>query len=104
MSDRTSLDRRSFLRASGARTAGLATAVAFGSPLLSSALRAAGQNKDNPGQDQKQADGRFNLTKEDVQILVAAEIAEALAVTTYTGIINSAFFTRLADDDQGYLQ
>lgn len=45
------------------------------------------------------------LTKGDVEILVAAEIAEALAVTTYTNIINTApFFMRLASDDQGYLK
>lgn len=45
------------------------------------------------------------VTKGDVNILVAAEIAEALAVTTYTNIINTApFFGRLAEDDQGYLK
>jgi ferritin-like protein len=45
------------------------------------------------------------LTRRDIDILVAAEIAEALAVTTYTNIINaSPFFTRLAEDDQGYLK
>ena len=45
------------------------------------------------------------LTKGDRDILIAAEIAEALAVTTYTNIIETApFFTRLADDDQGYLR
>jgi hypothetical protein len=44
------------------------------------------------------------LQPHDVNILVAAQIAEALAVTTYTNIINtSPFFTRLPDDDQGYL-
>lgn len=44
-------------------------------------------------------------TKDDIEILVAAEIAEALAVTTYTNIIDVApFFLRLADDDQGYLK
>ncbi len=43
--------------------------------------------------------------KVDRQILIAAEIAEALAVTTYSNIINIApFFTRLQSDDQGYLQ
>jgi ferritin-like protein len=42
--------------------------------------------------------------KRDRDILIAAEIAEALAVTTYTNIINIApFFTRLESDDQGYL-
>ena len=45
------------------------------------------------------------LSKGDRNILIAAEIAEALAVTTYTGIIRRApFFTRLASDDQGYLK
>jgi hypothetical protein len=45
------------------------------------------------------------ITSGDVEILVAAEIAEALAVTTYTNIINKApFFARLASDDQGYLK
>lgn len=40
----------------------------------------------------------------DVEVLIAAEIAEALAVTTYSNIINIApFFTRLESDDQGYL-
>jgi hypothetical protein len=48
---------------------------------------------------------RHGLTSGDRQILIAAEIAEALAVTTYSNIINQApFFTRLAADDQGYLQ
>ena len=43
------------------------------------------------------------LKKGDRDILIAAEIAEALAVTTYTNIINTAsFFTRLESDDQGY--
>jgi len=41
----------------------------------------------------------------DVAILGAAQIAEALAVTTYTNIINRApFFRHLPDDDQGYLK
>jgi hypothetical protein len=41
----------------------------------------------------------------DKAILIAAEIAEALAVTTYTNIINMApFFPNIPDDDQGYLQ
>jgi hypothetical protein len=45
------------------------------------------------------------LTKGDLAIVGAAEIAEALAVTTYTNIIDTApFFTRLASDDQGYLE
>jgi hypothetical protein len=45
------------------------------------------------------------VTRRDLEILGAAQIAEALAVTTYTNIINQApFFTHLAGDDQGYLQ
>lgn len=104
MSDRKSVDRRSFLRATAASTLGVASFAALNRPLVEPILLAAGQNKDNPGQDKKQADGKLKLTKEDTAILVAAEIAEALAVTTYTGIINSAFFTRLEEDDQGYLQ
>lgn len=54
-----------------------------------------------------QQDGRqgLGLTLGDRQILIAAEIAEALAVTTYSNIINVApFFANLASDDQGYLQ
>jgi hypothetical protein len=44
------------------------------------------------------------VTTGDVAILGAAQIAEALAVTTYTNIINVApFFKRLPSDDQGYL-
>src|SRR5579859_194499 len=43
--------------------------------------------------------------KRDLAIIGAAEIAEALAVTTYTNIIDNApFFSRLASDDQGYLR
>jgi hypothetical protein len=45
------------------------------------------------------------VTKGDLAILGAAQIAEALAVTTYTNIINTApFFSRIASDDQGYLK
>jgi Ferritin-like domain len=45
------------------------------------------------------------VTKGDLAIIGAAQIAEALAVTTYTNIIDAApFFARLASDDQGYLK
>ncbi len=45
------------------------------------------------------------VTKGDLAIIGAAQIAEALAVTTYSNIINTAtFFSRLASDDQGYLK
>jgi hypothetical protein len=44
------------------------------------------------------------LCDEDKKIIVAAEIAEALAVTTYTNIINtSPFFGGLSINDQLYL-
>jgi hypothetical protein len=43
-------------------------------------------------------------TKGDLEILEAAQIAEALAVTTYMNIINTApFFKNIPSDDQGYL-
>jgi hypothetical protein len=103
MSDRSIVDRRSFLRATGASTVGLASLAALGSgPLLAKA--AATQGKDEK-QDRDRDDKKDKPTKGDIKILVAAEIAEALAVTTYTNIINAApFFTRLASDDQGYLE
>jgi hypothetical protein len=45
------------------------------------------------------------LSHGDRAILGAAQVAEALAVTTYTNIINTApFFKNLAADDQGYLK
>ena len=45
------------------------------------------------------------MTSGDVAIVGAAQIAEALAVTTYTNIIDKApFFKRLPEDDQGYLR
>lgn len=48
---------------------------------------------------------KSGVTKGDLAILGAAQIAEALAVTTYTNIINtSPFFTRIPSDDQGYLK
>ncbi len=44
-------------------------------------------------------------TSGDVAIVQAAQIAEALAVTTYTNIIDKApFFRHLHSDDQGYLK
>jgi len=48
---------------------------------------------------------RSGPTAGDVAIVEAAQIAEALAVTTYTNIIHNApFFKRLESDDQGYLK
>ena len=45
------------------------------------------------------------LTAGDVAILGAAEFAEALAVTTYSNIVDTApFFKHLESDDQGYIR
>jgi hypothetical protein len=75
--------RGSLMRSAGATGAGLA----LGGLLRATPARASG------------------VTKGDIDILVAAEIAEALAVTTYTNIIDHApFFRHLAADDQGYLR
>jgi hypothetical protein len=79
----TGTDRRAFLGRAGVAAAGVA---AFGAlPAIAKA----------------DAGG---ITPGDVEILVAAEIAEALAVTTYTNITASAFFANLASDDQGYIE
>jgi hypothetical protein len=89
-------DRRQFMRQAIATGATVVGAAVVGDTLL-----AGGHDHDRDDHDRDDHDG---LTKEDIRILVAAEIAEALAVTTYTNIIRVApFFTRLQDDDQGYL-
>ena len=82
-------DRRQFLTRAAATGAGAVAAPAALEALMPSFAEAR----------------RSGITKGDRNILIAAEIAEALAVTTYTNIINTApFFTRLAADDQGYLR
>jgi hypothetical protein len=93
------LSRRSFFKrgtmvvAAIAAAGGVATLI---STLANQALAA------GVGQDAKSKhDG---LTKGDRNILIAAEIAEALAVTTYSNIIESSpFFKNIPNDDQGYL-
>lgn len=88
------LDRRSFLKR--ASIVGASSILGFGA-LLSRASA-------DDGQEDTAGHPPHHLKKRDNDILVAAEIAEALAVTTYTNIINAApFFGRLASDDQGYL-
>lgn len=87
------VDRRAFLKR--ASVAGAAS-LAFGGLLK---IASAQEKQEDSDHD------RDDLRKSDRDILIAAEIAEALAVTTYSNIINVApFFTRLASDDQGYLQ
>ena len=55
--------------------------------------------------DENRASTAAGITTGDKKILIAAEIAEALAVTTYTHIVAQApFFGRLPEDDQGYLK
>ena len=82
-------DRREFLSRTAVTGAGvLAGASAFEALLPSFAAAKKG-----------------GVTKGDLAILGAAQIAEALAVTTYTNIIDrSPFFRRLESDDQGYLK
>ena len=82
-------DRRQFLGRAAAAGAGvLVSGGAFGALAPSFAEAKKGGGK-----------------KRDLEILGAAQIAEALAVTTYTNIINTApFFSHLASDDQGYLR
>jgi hypothetical protein len=88
--------RRLFLhQASIAGVVGLGGLFSLASPAATGA---------NPRSHDNDDDDREDPKKRDQNILIAAEIAEALAVTTYTHIINTApFFTRLPADDQGYL-
>jgi hypothetical protein len=82
-------DRRTFLKGAALTAAlgGIATAQA--------------QFREEPLNFKEEHD---HLNKGDRAILVAAEIAEALAVTTYTNIINnSPFFKQIPGDDQDYL-
>lgn len=81
-------DRRQFLRRGAAAGAGVVAGMS-GVGMLAPAFAAAKSG---------------GVTSGDVAIVAAAQIAEALAVTTYTNIIERApFFKRLAHDDQGYL-
>ena len=90
------LSRRSFLKT--ASFAGATSLAALGG--LATVAHAAPRDQDP---DTMKAE-KEHLKKEDRDILVAAEIAEALAVTTYTNIINiSPFFQQIPSDDQGYL-
>ncbi|MGB6194066.1 MAG: ferritin-like domain-containing protein [Terracidiphilus sp.] len=89
------MSRRWFFK--GATVVGAASAVALGG--LLSRAPALGQDAEH-----EDSHGKDKFTKGDTDILLAAEIAEALAVTTYSNIINMApFFQRLPSDDQGYL-
>jgi hypothetical protein len=87
-------NRRSFLQ-----RAGIASAMGAAGSLLTLGPAVFGATR----KDHDEYDDREDKRR-DKNILVAAEIAEALAVTTYTNIIDAApFFNRLPNDDQGYL-
>ena len=95
-------DRRSFLRK--ASLAGATGALALTGLLDVAAAKTAGRALNLRDHDHDHDDDNDGLRHEDIEILVAAEIAEALAVTTYSNIINTApFFGRIPNDDQGYL-
>jgi Ferritin-like domain len=88
--------RRSFLK--GAALTGATTLAALGGLAT---MASAEQNDEDTESMKYEHD---HLKKGDRDILVAAEIAEALAVTTYSNIINIApFFQQIPADDQGYL-
>ena len=87
--------RRSFLK--GAALTGATTLAALGGL----ATTASAEQHDDDDSMKSEHD---HLKKGDRDILIAAEIAEALAVTTYSNIIDIApFFKALQADDQGYL-
>jgi hypothetical protein len=92
------LSRRSFFRRSALMGAGLVAAggvATLATSLANPALAAAASS------DEKSKSG---LKKSDRDILIAAQIAEAVAVTTYSNIIDSSpFFKNIPNDDQGYL-
>ncbi len=92
-----SLSRRSFFH----RAAATGAAGAVGLSGLFNVSYAFGEES-SPTAASSGAAAQF--TSGDTAILIAAQIAEALAVTTYTHIVRTAgWFTRLPDDDQGYL-
>src|SRR3984957_2491273 len=91
--------RRTFLQrsvmAGAAGVAGVSTLLSLASPSAYASGTRARSNREETSN---------GLTSGDTDILVAAEIAEALAVTTYSHIIDRApFFRRIPLDDQQYL-
>jgi hypothetical protein len=93
-------DRRTFLR--GAAIAGAVGAVGLNGLLTTASTKAYGESS---AVHRSKTEGGDGLASGDTDILIAAEIAEALAVTTYTHIIETApFFTRLPVDDRGYIK
>src|SRR5580704_9061091 len=90
-------DRRSFLRKASLMGAAVGATGLLGLDNLMSLAAA------NP-KFRRPEGNEAGVAKGDFDILIAAQIAEALAVTTYFTIIDQApFFGGLPDDDQGYL-
>ena len=84
-------DRRGFIAKGALAGAGAAVGTGALDALLPSIAAARGR--------------KSGVTKGDLEILGAAQIAEALAVTMYTGIVDDApFFARLEADDQEYFK
>jgi hypothetical protein len=95
--ERSGVSRRSFFK-----QAGLGATTAAASVLFAPAVSALDLREER---DDFEVPHASNITAGDKSILIAAEIAEALAVTTYTNIIYKApFFRRIPDDDQDYLR
>jgi Ferritin-like domain len=91
--EQKSSDRRSFLK----RASVLGATGLFGFDSLMSLASAQPKFSRPEGNE-------AGVEKSDFDILIAAQIAEALAVTTYANIIELApFFNGLPSDDQGYL-
>jgi Ferritin-like domain len=91
--DPKAVSRRSFFKQASVAGAGA---------LALSTLLGAASAQDS---EENRATTSKGVSTGDTNILIAAEIAEALAVTTYSNIINqAAFFERLPSDDQGYLR
>ena len=96
--DRAEVSRRSFLK-----TAAFTGATAF-TTIGGLATAASASQFEHEHWLERLKSEHDHLNKDDREILIAAEIAEALAVTTYSNIIDIApFFQSLESDDQGYL-
>jgi Ferritin-like domain len=96
--ERKTSDRRSFLRRASLMGATVGATSLIGLDNLMSLAATSNPKFRRPEGNEA------GVAKGDFDILLAAQIAEALAVTTYFNIIDQApFFGALPDDDQGYL-
>jgi hypothetical protein len=99
--------RKTFLKGAavaGAGATGL-SALAPAAALAGGRHRWHGRHDRHHRHEEHKMEAPNGPTPIDLEILGAAQIAEALAVTTYTNIINTApFFKNIPDDDQGYLE